>query len=317
MIDLDQMDEQLTSAVTDAARSGRRPAPLVATAPTRPPASPRRRHAAPAAPPAGRERRRAQVSAVPRAAAEPPRPPAGGGSVRELLELGRLEEIDARIAASTDPCDVATWTTMRALLDGRQDVVRSGIELLASQTKATGDPAASERYWAQRFWAAVEWGDQKERYDVLDHCRERAYRFDEPAWWGNLTLLLATLGNADEGARAFDAVFALVDGAPRDGVWLDVATNLIEAAALLGDSSRATLVHRTAPWPGGRLVVVGPGAVCKGSIERYRALGFAAAGMWEDAADCFRAAVSVHRLIGAAPLLARTVAQANQARIPA
>jgi hypothetical protein len=237
--------------------------------------------------------------------------------VRDLLELGRLEEVDARIAAATDPCDVATWTTMRALLDGRQDAVRSGIELLASQAKATGDPAVSDRSWVPRFWAAVEWGDQKERYDVLDHCRERAYRFDEPSWWGNLTLLLATLGNADEGSRAFDAAFALIDGAPRDGVWLDVATNLIEAAALLGDSARAALVHRTLTWPAGRLVVVGPAAVCKGSVERYRALGFTAAGMWADAADCFRTAVSVHRSIGAAPLLARTLAQAERARIPA
>lgn len=30
--------------------------------------------------------------------------------------------------------------------------------------------------------------------EVLEHCRERAYRFDELHWWANLTLLLTATG---------------------------------------------------------------------------------------------------------------------------
>jgi len=57
--------------------------------------------------------------------------------------------------------------------------------------------------------------------------------------------------------------------------------------------------------------------VCKGSIDRYRGLGFAAAGRWADAASSFTAAVAAHRALGAGPLLARTLQQAEQAQVAA
>jgi tetratricopeptide (TPR) repeat protein len=237
--------------------------------------------------------------------------------VRGLLELGLIGEVDARIAAATDPRDGVAWTTMRALLDGREDAARAGVEALAAHARATDDAAVWERYWIQRFWVAVEWGTVPERYDLLDHCRERAYRFDELGWWGDLTLLLATVGNTDEAARAFDVALALLGSQAKDDAWLDAATNLVEAAALLGDASRAGLVHGRVVWPEGRMVVVGPAIVCKGSIDRYRALGLAALGRWAEADECFRAAAAAHREIGAGPLLARTLRQADRARAAA
>ncbi|HEX2046251.1 MAG TPA: hypothetical protein VHF27_00705 [Acidimicrobiales bacterium] len=223
----------------------------------------------------------------------------------ELLELGLVDEAEVAIAAATDPRDALTWTTMRALLHGDQKTAAAGIAKLAQ------DPGAHDRYWGQRFWGASEWGDQEERGDVLDHCRTRAYRFDDLTWWGNLTLLLAAMGKSDEATRAFDEAVGLLAGVANDRAWLDVLTNLIDAAALLGDPRRVAAAGRSLRWPEDRLVVVGPGAVCKGSVERYRALVHVAGGRWEKATECFRRAESLHRAVGAGPLLRRTLQQAS------
>lgn len=293
MIDIDRMDQQLESALTDA------PGRLSpATAP-----SPRRRPRATVAP--------AAAAAAPGPPA-PPRPPAV-----QLLERGLVAEADAAMAAASHPRDAVTWTTMRALLDGRHEAARTGVEEMRRLAERTDDAGAWDRYWVQRFWTTFEWGTEEERYDVLDHCRTRAYRFDDLTWWGNLTVLLAGMGKTDEAVRAFDDAAELVALAPQDARWLDVVTNLVEAAAGLGDAVRVANLCRSVRWPDTGLVVVGDGVVCKGSVDRYRALAYAAASRWAEAEACFRGAESVHRAIGAGPLLTRTLQQASGALVAA
>lgn len=286
MIDLERIEAQLSAAVTEEVR--RRPASV-------------RRAPAPAPTPA--------PAPVPSSRPRRSRPQPAPAGVRELLELGCMEEVDAAIAAATDRLDQTTWATMRALLDGRRDAVAIGVDALARLAQ-DGDREALHRAWALRFGAALEWGPEEARYDVLDHCRERAYRFDDLAWWGNLTLLLAVLGKQDEAVRAFDQALPLAAGGAQDGVRLDAVTNLIEAAALLGDGARVALAGRELRVHTGRLVVVGDGVVCKGSVDRYLGLVHAAVGQWADAAEYFRSAETTHRAIGAEPLLARTLRQA-------
>ncbi len=283
MIDLDRMEAQLSAALTE--RAG----PKARTAAT------------PAPPPAPRARRRSEPEPV------APLPSAG---VRELLELGMLDEASARAAGAADRRDQVTWVTMRALLEGRSDAADKGIAELGALAKA-GDAEAGARAWTQRFWAAYEWGTNDERHEVLDHCRTRAYRFDDPEWWGNLTLLLAAMGKGDEAVRAFDAILPLLATAPRDAVRFDVVTNLVEAAALLRDAGRVALAGRELRTPTGRLVVVGDGVVCKGSVDRYLGLIHAAVGDSAKAAAYFASAESAHRAMGAGPLLARTLQQAS------
>lgn len=237
-------------------------------------------------------------------------------TVRELVELGRLDEVDARIAARTVPLDKVTWTTMRALLEGRSDAVQSGIRDLMALA-AAGDAEAGARAWVQRFWAAFEWGTDAERYNVLDHCRERAYRFDDLTWWGQLTLLLAAFGKSDEAARAFDEALPQLGGGAKVPVATDVVTNLIEAAAWMGDADRVAAAGRLLRVPEGRLVVVGEAVVCKGSVDRYAALAYAATGRWGEAAAAFRSAEEAHRALGADLLLARTLQQASNSPVAA
>jgi len=276
VINLDEMEAQLAAALTEAL--GRPPAAV----------------------------RRAPVSR-PR-----PHPKVGlPSSAPELLELGLLEEADATMSAVSHPRDALSWTTMRALLDGRQDAARTGVEELRRLAQRTDDTEAWSRYWVQRFWAAFQWGADDERHDVLDHCRDRAYRFDDLQWWGNLALLLAAMGKTEEAARAFDDALQLLPAAPQDAVRVDVVTNLIEGAALLGDPGRVTAAGRHLRVLAGRLVVVANGAVCKGSVDRYLGLSHAALGHWAEAGECFRSAEAIHRSLGAGPLVVRTVQQAS------
>ena len=287
MIDLDRIEAQLSAAVTEevgsrrvSARRAPAPAPTPAPAPV---PSPRPRRSRPQPAPAG---------------------------VRELLELGLLDEADTRIAAATDRLDQTTWASMRALLRGRRDAVEIGVAALARLAQE-GNREALDRAWTLRFYAAMQWGPEDERLDLLDHCRDRAYRFDDLQWWGNLTLLLAALGKQDEAVRAVDQAIPLAAAAAKNGVQLDAVTNLIEAAALLGDAGRVALAGRQLRIETGRLVVVGDGVVCKGSVDRYLGLIYAVVGQWGDAAECFRSAETTHRAIGAEPLLARTLQQAS------
>ena len=184
---------------------------------------------------------------------------------------------------------------MRALLDGRGDDARR---------KA----AESGSHW-QRFWIAVEWGGEDECYDLLDQCRSRAYTHDELAWRAALTLLLADLGRRDEAVRELDASTAECEALPRDATWVDMVTDLAEAAFLLGDADRARRLHGWLARVPDQLVVVGPGDVCKGSLSRYRAGLAGTLGAWAEADEGFRVAVDVHRALGARPLLVRTLHQ--------
>lgn len=306
VIDLDLMDEQLSMALTGTKR--RPPAPARVAAPAPAPAAVRRPEPSPAPAPASKRTTRRAVRKAPAPASL---------SLPGLLELGLIDEAEARIAAATDRLDALTWATMRSLLLGHREPVAAGLAKLAELARTTQGREAWERYWIQRFWAAFEWGDHDERLVVLDHCRERAYRFDELRWWGNLTLLLAAMGKHDEAFQAFDETQALLGGGAKDGIWLDALTNLVDAAALLGDAERLAASHRALRCPEGRVVVVGDGVVCKGSVDRYRALGYAALGKWKQADECFRSAEALHREIGAGPLLARTRRQASGSPVAA
>jgi len=240
-------------------------------------------------------------------------------AVVELLSQAKLAEADLHIAAHADlghdaiglghRGDAIGWTVMRALLDGRERAARAGIE--QAQVLDPAGPAGEhlERIWSQRLAIALTWGDEHERYDVLDHCRERAYGHGDLVWHGRLTLLLAVLGRVGEAGREFDSVIGTVLSGPAgDMAWLDRATDLAEAAAVLGDRGRGeaaalSLARVTTP----PVALSGRAWVCKGSVDRYRALASASAGRVDDADRGFRAAAEIHRHLGADAHLARTL----------
>jgi len=233
-------------------------------------------------------------------------------AVPDLVARGELPTADQHIAqhaalaaergTTHDKADAAAWEAMRSLLDGRREEARDGLDAARRLGERGRDPHAADRSWALQFWIGVEWGDDVEQYDLLDHCRELAYRYNDLGWRGALTLQLARLGRLDEAAREFDAVAAHVKSLP-----LDVLTSLAEAAFLLGDGRRAKLIEEPILAARVSLVIVGPAWVCKGSVARFAAHLAAAKGAWDDADRYFAVALKAHRRMHAQPLVARTL----------
>ncbi len=256
-----------------------------------------------------------------RAAAPPPTPapattgPAGPppsvateNRVAVLMAQGRIAEADAEIARVGTPMQ---WRIMRALFDGRRNEAAASLRLVTKLGRG-------DQFWVQRYWVAMEWGEDAEQYQVLDHCREQAYRHGETQWWGALTLLLARLGRQEEAGRELSATMGGLASWPDDRNRLDIVTNLIEAAYLMGDAKAAEALGARLRTSAARtpLVVVGPGWVCRGAIARYEALAAAASGQWKVADERFSAAADAHADLGAQPLLARTLVEWGHTVLP-
>ena len=226
----------------------------------------------------------------------------------ELVEDGELLQADRLMADFPGRRETVSWATMRALLDGSQDTARAENQAMRDLAQESRDREAMDRYWLQRFWLVVAWGTDDERHELAERCRDRAYRDGDLGWTAALAVLLAQMGKADEAGEAFEDAFSRL-GRAEESIQLEVATNLVEAAALLGDAFFAARLHYTLVWTPGRLVTVGGGWICRGAIERFRALGEVAVGMFAEADEDFGRAVARHRALGAPPLLAQTLHQ--------
>lgn len=309
MIDVDRMESQLQSAATKL----RRPKPPRATEVRPAPAPSPSRPATPAIPPAiaaasARVLARLRVPAAAAPPVEPARPERPRSQLSRLLDDGELAEADRLMADVASRRERRSWATMRALLEGDEDTARAENRAMHALAKDDRDRDAMDRYWLQRLWVVLTWGSGDERSELVEQCRDRAYRADDLQWTAALAVVLAHSGKAGEAGEAFEDAFRRLGGA-EESIQLDVATNLVEAAALLGDAFLAARLHYTLAWTPDRLVTVGEGWICKGAVERFRALGEAAAGMFTEADADFARAVARHRALGAGPLLARTLHQ--------
>ena len=121
-------------------------------------------------------------------------------------------------------------------------------------------PGPELRHLPHRFRLLLEGGDEDERYRLLDECRERAYTHGDVRWRAALTLLLARLGRTDEARRELDATVADADALPHDGTWLEIVTDLADAATILGDAERSRLVRRRIPRVPDRMLLTASSA---------------------------------------------------------
>lgn len=339
VIDLDQLERKLEEATTDevrALRASGRPAATPAVPAT--PEHPVGERAHLVSPPERAEAASSPIyhASLPRSVppgpvadrkaghrarrARPTTPCEADPTISELLETGRVADACEAIAAHaattrdsgspTDRWDAAAWATTLALLDGRAADARGGLDSVLALGQEAQAAGARERWWSQRFWVVVDTGTEAEWCEMLDHCRERAYRHDDPRWWSRLTLMLSHLGMAEEAVRAYDSTVAkaleerAVDGPER----LNVAASLAEAAARLGDRARAEHSYRVLKGePAHRMVLCREGFVLRGAVARFQGLAAAMTGRTEESDNAFRTAVSVHRAIRAEPLLARAM----------
>ncbi len=241
-----------------------------------------------------------------------------GWRMIDALELGRADQSAAdqathaaaarRLGGPRPAADVETWAAMRALLDGRADDARAAAAAAFAMAYEAGDPEAEETYLTQRWWLALEWGSDHELSTIAGECRERAASSaGGRAWRAAAALALARSGRVDLAAEELRRVTDHGLGELiRDTHRLHPLASLAEAAWIADDGSRAAVVGPLLEPFADRLIVAGRGCVCMGSVARHCGLVSAATHRWDDAGHSFLTAQSVHRSIGALPLLART-----------
>jgi tetratricopeptide (TPR) repeat protein len=235
-----------------------------------------------------------------------------------LLELGRLAEAEvervahAAVVAGLDrPAlahDVAAWTAMRALVEGRPDAARAAAEEALALGGKSGEPGTIASFLDQRWATALEWGTADELVTVADECDVLAAGGGSAqASRAMAALALARAGQdelaAEELRRAEGRGLGTLS---RDPDRLHALTTLAEVAWTLGDARVAGAVGPLLEPLASSSVVVGRGLAWRGSVARACALVAAAAGRWDDADRHIQLALAAHRRAGALPLVART-----------
>ncbi len=243
-----------------------------------------------------------------------------GWRLVDALQLGRHREataaLDAHSAAarsSASPvlsADAAAWAAMRAMLDGRPEGAGVAAADAFDLAVVAGDPDADDAFLLQRWWFLLEWGAVDEVAELVEDCRLAVSRSAPAAgrvWRAALALALARDGHLDLAAEELRRVTDHGLGELlREPGRLHPLSCLVEVAWTVGDTYRAAILGELLEPFAGQVVVAGRARVCGGSVARACGLAAASARRWDDAERHFRAALAVHREMGASPLLART-----------
>ena len=235
----------------------------------------------------------------------------------DRLELGRLPQADEDIAAYSalagatgDPLhrrDAATYSAMRAMLEGRFDDARSAMLDIEALTERAADTKESRVGRDQRYWMALEWGSDESIEEV--EASLKALPLGR-AWAATVALLLARTRRYDD-AREWLASISdhALSTRPFDGEWMQMAACSLEAGALVKDSRIAAVLGPLVQPYADRVVVLAEGRVCLGSTARFAGLAAATCGDWQLAERNFDTAVVVNRRLEAYPALAHTQAE--------
>lgn len=249
---------------------------------------------------------------------------AHGWRLVDLVEQGHVGDADrdrslhaALARRSHDPLhqrDAAAWSAMWALLEGRSGQAATDIDRALALGQEGQDPSAASNYWMQQLALLLDWGTDAELDGLVDVWRELVRAHDRHPWWrASLALLLAHCGSLTEAAAELDDLLVQeAEDLPQDRTWLPTAAAMGEAAAIVGDDRAEMLARLLAPYSR-RMVVWGPGLVCRGSVARVLGMLWACAGRWNQAERSFQAALAAHERANAAPLLARTRSEFGRA----
>ena len=239
------------------------------------------------------------------------------GRVHDLLELGDIHASDLAIDAFARRANalqqplylwhLATWRTMRALLDGRLDEA----ETLAGEAFAAGQRAsqatAMMHYGQQLLAIRFEQGRMRELEGLIRMAVEQAPTV--AAW--RIELLSVELENERfaEAQAMLDALAAHdFTDLPRDTNWLMSLVSLAFGASELGDAVRAQRLHALLRPYAGRFVVTRPAVCFFGGVSYYLGRLARTAGQRDLAAEHFARALREHTQLGARIWTARAEA---------
>jgi len=242
--------------------------------------------------------------------------------VHDLLELGDIRAFDLAIDAFAQCATalkqpiylwhLATWRSMRALLEGRLDEA----EALTAEALAAGQRAAQTtammHYGQQLLALRFEQGRMRELEGLIRMAAEQAPTV--PSW--RIELLSMELQN-DRRAEAQ----AMLDGLaahgfrdlPRDTNWLLAMISLAFSITELDDAARARQLYELLRPYAGRFVASRPAVVFLGCVSFYLARLARCVGLLDLAAEHFACALREHAQLGARGWVART--QADHAQL--
>ncbi len=228
----------------------------------------------------------------------------------DLTEIGRLGEADRECAAFERLAAgvrvpryrwrARFYRGMRVLLEGRFAEAEVLIEAALAEERRFMPRDAGLVFGVQVATLRREQGRVAELEAPLRDLADRFFTI--PAWRAALALLHAETGRPHE-ARVVLETLAADDfrAVPRDFLWIASLALLAEVCALLGDAARARRLYERLHPHAPRTVLVGAGAACWGSLDRFLGLLAAAAGERERATRHFEAALRMDARIGARP----------------
>jgi hypothetical protein len=234
--------------------------------------------------------------------------------VVDLLELGDMDAAHAAIEAHARLAEdlrllayvwyAPMWRAMPAMLAGRLDDAAILVDEGARIGRLAHDENAALLFDIQRLTLRAARGELAA--PDWEGIQRHSTRPSTPggAWTAWLVILLLDRGRTEEAARVLAEAVGGVAALPIDANWLYVVTTLGVGAAFLGDAAAAARLYpRLHPYAG-RIVVVGRGASCIGSVSY--SLGLMASALRDDsaAAGHLADAVATDDRIGAAAFAA-------------
>ncbi len=233
-----------------------------------------------------------------------------------LAELGRIAELDqaisptgpilSRFPSLQDSRQISWFRCLRATLDGDVKAAEHFADAAHELAERSGDPDAHSTWVGQR--AILSWmqGHVVEYEPLFLHARRESPH--EPVWAVSLAWMWLKQGRKSA-ARALVASLPAVGDLPVDRNWLSTACILATVAAELGDvATMAELQVALSPFAD-RLVTIGLGVTCWGTVARPLALMANALGDRDEAVRYYRVCVESAATMGAHPWLAEAQAE--------
>jgi tetratricopeptide (TPR) repeat protein len=232
-----------------------------------------------------------------------------------LLELGRIEDVDATIAGHARLAEelrqpshrwgAEMFAALRAMIDGRfAEAEERAAAAFALGRTVQGQTAASF-FAAQMFFLRREQGRLAELEDGLRALADAQPKV--PAWRCGLANLYAEDGRPADAAREIAAATASeLRDFPRDNSWLPAVTLLADACTVVGDARRAALLYDLVLPYAGQVVVAGVASACTGAVDRSLGRLAVTLGRWAEAEQHFERALAMNRRLGGRPFVART-----------
>src|SRR4051794_9341819 len=242
----------------------------------------------------------------------------------DLLELGRVEEIDDEIAACTSLADrlgqpfyrswVAGLHPMRALMQGRFEEAErlAGQALVAAEAAGNWNGITSSRVQLGWCWRdvglAADRAAEVERFVEKDVLTRPLSGGAAAVWNGNLALFMAEAGDEARAHRYLGRVADCDDTQLSGNVDGRSATALAaEACALLGDERLAPRLYDLLLPRDGLCIMGGRGVYFRGAAARYLGLLAATQGRWADAVRHHEQALETNTRAQAPPWIARSM----------